>query len=126
VTTGSRRGKTGVRRGATAATVRRIARALPGTAEGPSYGTPGYRVEGRLFARLKEDGETLVLGVDRDLREGLLAANPKAFFLTDHYRAYDWVLVRLKAVTPAELVGLLREAWQRRAPRRDAGSRAPK
>ena len=97
---------------------RRMALRLPETVEGPCYGTPGYRVRGKLFARLREDGETFVLSVDRDTREALLEANPKAFFLTDHYRPYDWMLVRLGAVSPGELEDMLRLAWARKAPKR--------
>ena len=91
---------------------------MPEAVEGPCYGTPGYRVRGKLFARLGEDGETFVVSVDRDTRDALLEANPNAFFLTDHYRSYDWMLVRLSAVTPAELEDMLRFAWSRKAPKR--------
>ncbi len=114
--TGARRG--GKRRGVSAARARRLALRLPESVEGPCYGTPGYRVRGRLFARFREDGKTLVVGVDRDTREALLQANPKAFYLTDHYRPHDWMLVRLAAVTPRELESMLRLAWSRKAPRR--------
>jgi YjbR len=52
-------------------TVRAIALALPGVEEGTSYGTPAFRVRGKFLARLREDGETLVVKCDyheRDLR----------------------------------------------------------
>ena len=98
---------------------------LPDSVEGPCYGTPGYRVRGKLFARLWEDGKTLVVGVDRDTREALLEANPRAFYLTDHYRPYDWMLVRLPAVTARELEDMLRLAWSRRAPKRLREAEAP-
>jgi hypothetical protein len=91
---------------------------MPETIEGPCYGTPGYRVRGKLFARLREDGATLVVSVDRDTCDALLEANPKAFFLTEHYRPYDWVLVRLSAVSENELEDMLRFAWSRKAPKR--------
>jgi hypothetical protein len=42
-------------------TVRRLALAFPGVEEGPSYGTPGFRVQGKFLARLWEDGEILVV-----------------------------------------------------------------
>jgi hypothetical protein len=106
------------RRGVTAEAARRLALKLPGSVEGPSYGTPGYRVNGKLFARLREDGQTLVVGVDQDMREGLMQANPVAFFVTDHYRPYDWMLVKLPAVTQGELEDMLRLAWSRKAPKR--------
>lgn len=109
----------------TPADVQRIALALPGAEEGPCYGTPGFRVQDRLFARLLEDGDTLVLRIDCDSREALLEANPAAFFLTDHYRPYQWVLVRLSAVSPLELEGLVRDAWARRAPRGSARRGGP-
>ena len=37
------------------------AKRLPGAEVATSYGTPALKVKGKLFARLKEDGETLVL-----------------------------------------------------------------
>ncbi|HTR03996.1 MAG TPA: MmcQ/YjbR family DNA-binding protein [Thermoanaerobaculia bacterium] len=106
------------RRGLTLEGARRLALALPGAVEGPCYGTPGYRVRGKLFARLHEDGETVVVGVDREVREGLLRANPRAFSVTAHYEPYDWMLVRLSAVTSDELGDMLRQAWERRAPKK--------
>jgi hypothetical protein len=95
--------------------VRRIALSLPGVEEGLSYGTPGFRVAGRLFARIKEDGVTLVVRTDGDTRDILLEANPAAFFVTPHYRGYDWMLIRLASVTPEELREQLVAAWKRRA-----------
>lgn len=105
-------------KGVTLAQARRLALGLPGSVEGPSYGTPGYRVNGKLFARFRDDGATLVVGVDQDLRGGFIQSNPKAFFITDHYRNYDWMLVRLSAVTRGELEDMLRLAWSRKAPKR--------
>ena len=99
-------------------TVREIALALPGVEEGPCYGTPGLRVRGRLFARLWEDGETLVLKVGFDAREMLMAANPETFFITDHYAGYPYVLVRLPQVGREQIEHLIEEAWRLNAPKR--------
>ena len=41
--------------------VRRLALELPATVERPSYGTPGFRVKDKLFARLHEEPGVLVL-----------------------------------------------------------------
>ena len=94
---------------------RRVALALPGVEEGPSYGTSGFRVAGKLFARIKEDGVTLVVRTDRDSREALLEANPSTFFVTPHYRGHDWMLIRLSSVKPEELREQLVAAWKQRA-----------
>ncbi len=99
-------------------TVREIALALPGVVEGPCYGTPGLRVRGKLFARLWEDGETLVLKVGFDAREMLIAAHPETFFLTDHYVGYPYVLVRLLKIGRAQIEPLIEEAWRLSAPKR--------
>ena len=45
----------------TADDVRRIALSLPATTEKSSYGTPGFRVKDRLFARIREEGDVLVV-----------------------------------------------------------------
>jgi len=99
-------------------TVREIALALPGVEEGPCYGTPGLRVRGKLFARLWEDGETLVLKVGFDAREMLMAAHPESFFLTDHYAGHPYVLVRLPKVGREQIEHLIEEAWRLAAPKR--------
>jgi hypothetical protein len=98
--------------------VREIALALPGVEEGPSYGTPGLRVRGKLFARLWEDGETLVLKIGFDAREMLMKAEPETFFITDHYAGYPCVLVRLPKIRREQIEPLIEEAWQLNAPKR--------
>jgi hypothetical protein len=99
-------------------TVRRFALALPGVVEGLSYGTPAFRVRGTLLARLHEDGDTLVVHVDQDEREALMAADPETFFITDHYRGYPWMLVRLSKAHEGDLARLLEQAWRRGASKR--------
>jgi hypothetical protein len=98
--------------------VREAALVLPEAHERSSYGTPGFRVGKTLFARLWEDGEVLVARVNMNEREILLAADPDVFFLTEHYRGYPWVLVRLPKVEPEQLKTILRRAWREAAPKR--------
>jgi hypothetical protein len=43
------------------------------------------------------------------------AGLPSAFFVTPHYRGYDWMLIRLASVKPEELQEQLVAAWKRRA-----------
>jgi hypothetical protein len=99
-------------------TVRRLALALPGVEEGPSYGTPGFRVSGKFLARLWEDGETLVVKCGDEERDFRMQADPETFFITDHYRGYPTVLVRLRSVRLGDLRDVLEEAWRRNAPKR--------
>jgi len=99
-------------------TVREIARGLPGAVEGTSYGTPAFRVGKKLFVRLKEDGESLVVKIDFDQRTMRMRTDPETFYITDRYRNYPWMLVRLPTVAPDDLRDLLQEAWRLSAPKR--------
>jgi hypothetical protein len=103
--------------GVTFAAVRKLALALPGVEEGTSYGTPAFKVRGKLLARLREDGETLVLRVGFDLRDLLMNADPETFYVTDHYRGYPFVLVSLPRVARPRLRDVLEEAWRQSAPK---------
>lgn len=88
----------------------------PDVEEGTSYGTRAIKVKGKLIVRLKEDGETIVLRVPLVVREFLLREQPEVFFITDHYRDWPMVLVRLAAVRKKQLTELLEAAWRDNAP----------
>ena len=96
--------------------VRRIARSLPDVEEGTSYGTPAFKVRGKLFARLRPEDDLLVVKVDRDERSALIASAPNVYSVTDHYRNYPWILVSLADVSIAELEERVTEAWRITAP----------
>jgi hypothetical protein len=102
--------------------VRRLVSSLKGVEEGTSYGTPAFKIGGKLIARLKEDGESLVVGTTFEEREEMMAAEPETYYITDHYLKYPWVLVRLSRVSPDALRDLLNRALRlasakpRRAP----------
>ncbi len=92
--------------------VRRLAQELPRVVEGTSYRTPAFRVGKKFLARLKEDGVTIALRISFDEREVLMRAKPQTFFITDHYRDYPAVLVRLGKIREREMRDLLRRSWE--------------
>lgn len=94
------------------------AASLPGVERGTCFGTPVLYVRKRFLARLKEDGETVAIKLDVADRDVLLEADPRAFYLTDHYRPYLAVLMRLGQVRQGIAVELLEQAWRRAAPKR--------
>ena len=109
------RGPKKTRRGISFDTVREIARRLAGAEESTSYGTPAFKVKGRLFVRLHHSEPALVIAVDMDEREEMMNTSPDKFYITDHYLNYPWVLVRMSAVTGDELRDLLTGSWRRAA-----------
>ncbi|MGD9935478.1 MAG: MmcQ/YjbR family DNA-binding protein [Dehalococcoidia bacterium] len=89
---------------------------LPEAEAGSSYNRPALKVRGKLFSRYLEDGEQITLRATFDERDALVAADPDSFVITEHHRAYEWVVVRLDAVPGPVLEELLIESWRRAAP----------
>jgi hypothetical protein len=111
------------RRGISWSSVCKLALRLPGVVEGTSYGTPALHVCKRFLARLKEDGESMAIKIDYADREVLLELDPTAFYLTDHYRPYPAILVRLREVPVGLVAQILEKAWRFQAPKTLTGQR---
>lgn len=115
--------------------VRRLALAMPGATEAPSYdGCPAWKVGGKLFVWERplrgRDREHLgdaaptgdLLGVrtaDLDAKDALLAEVPAAFTIP-HLDGYPAVIVELDRLDDDDLADLVEQAWLARAPKRAA------
>jgi hypothetical protein len=55
---------------------------------------------------------TLVIRYDEQEREWLLADAPETYYMTDYYRRWPLILVRLCQVTPDALRDLLTVSWR--------------
>lgn len=98
------------------ATVRELARGLPGVEEGTAYGSPALKVGGRMFACIaihrSAEPHSLAIRMDVSDRDELIEADPATYYLTEHYVDYPVVLVRLAKVQPDALRDLLRMGWR--------------
>ena len=103
---------------ATESDVRTIALSLPETTEEQWYGTPGYKVKGKGFLRIrsKDEGGLVVFVADLGEKEAMLQSAPKKYFTTPHYDGYPAVLVNLKAIGLRELREVITESWCQKAP----------
>lgn len=99
-------------------TVRKIASSLPEAEESTSYGTPAFKVRGKLFVRFHQSGESVVIRIEIEEREALMKLKPETFYITDHYTCWPYMLVRLSTVGKADLRSLIEESWRRMAPRK--------
>jgi len=106
------------RRGVTLDIVRKLALRFPGTYESTSYGTLAFKVGSKLLARLHQNGSDLVIRIGMDERERLLEHDPDTFHITDHYRNYPAMLIRMDMIEPQRLEYLLEQAWRSYAPRK--------
>jgi hypothetical protein len=109
--------------------VRKIALSLNKVEEGTSYGTAAFKAGGKLFARLKEDNESLVVRTTFEERDEMMADDPETYYITDHYLKYPWVLVRLPKVHPDAMRDLLKRACRlasSQPSKRDTADAAPR
>jgi hypothetical protein len=102
--------------------VRKLALAWPEVEDGTSYGTPALKVRKKLLARLKEDGDSLVMpSVPLEERAMLVESRPRIFYFTDHYRDYPIALIRLSKATRATVEPFLRRRWRELASKQAVG-----
>ena len=92
-------------------TVREIALALPDVEEGTMYGSPAFKLHGRLLVCLainkSAEPDSLVVRTDFDQRDALVTEEPETYYLTDHYVNHPVVLVRLSRIREDQLRDLL-------------------
>ena len=115
---------------ATQADVRRIALSFPETEEAENDFAFSVRNKGKAkgFAwswkervnpkkpRVPNAGVIAIRVANLGQRDALLATDDKKFFTEPHYAGFPAILVRLAAVTVADLKVLLEEGWRCMAP----------
>ncbi len=97
-------------------TVRSIGLSLPDVEEGTAYRSPALKMRGKLLTCIpvnrSVEPNSLAVCLDFEKRAVLMSAAPDTFYLTDHYRNYPVVLVRLSRIGRGELRNLLEMEWQ--------------
>ncbi|TDE16861.1 MmcQ/YjbR family DNA-binding protein [Dyadobacter psychrotolerans] len=89
---------------------------LPAVTEKLCFETPAFYVNDKLFARIREDGETLVINTEE--RDKWIEEDPDTFYITDHYLKSKYMLISLSSVKQVTLKELLTRAWKNRAPKK--------
>jgi hypothetical protein len=106
-------------KGVTAAQLKKIALSFPLANEKPSYGKPSFFIAKKFFTRLRAEDNSLVFIVDgMDQRDMMLELDSATYHITDHYRDYPAVLVRMERITPDELQAMLERRWRKIAPKK--------
>ena len=95
--------------------VREIAMTLSDVEESTIHGAPSLKVHGRLLTcpalHRSAESNTLAVRIGFETRAELMAADPKVYYVTDHYLDYPIVLVRLSRIRTDALRDLLGLAW---------------
>lgn len=107
-------------KGVNAADVKKIALCFPEAHEKPSYGRPAFFVAKKFFTRVRSEDASLVMGVEGGMeqRDMMLELDPETYFITDHYKDYPMLLVRLSHITKDELHAMLDRRFRAIAPKK--------
>ena len=96
--------------------VRTVGLALPDVEETTKAGSPVLKLRGCFMAALaihpSAEPGTLVVRADVEEREWLIADAPETYYLTDYYRRYPLVLVRLSRIDRDALRDVLSVSWR--------------
>lgn len=92
-----------------------IASTFPGTVRTTSYGTPAIKLGTKFLLREREPGILALQRPSIDERDMLIEADPDLFFITDHYRDYPYVLIRMDLLEPDHFRALFETIWREKA-----------
>ena len=97
-------------------TVRELALALPDVKENVTKRGTGWKVKGKLMTceaiHKSAESNSLMIRVSAKERARLIKSQPDIYYLTDHYRPYDAILVRLSRIDEESLRGILESSWR--------------
>lgn len=83
------------------------------------YGTPSFKVRGKMLTRLKEDGDSIVIkGVPAEERAMLCDADHELYYFTDHYKNYPMLLMRLSRTDPETVTAMLMRTYRELLPKK--------
>lgn len=105
--------------GASLQSLRELALGLPGAHEEPHFERTSFRVAKKIFATATSDGREAMVPVKPPERAAaMIEAAPEVFFSYGHWTERHGSLgIRLSAIDPDLLRGLVLEAWERIAPK---------
>ena len=87
---------------------RKIALSFEGASEGPYFGKPAIFVAEKFLTRVHHKEEAMVLAIgSMEMRDVMLEAEPRLFYITDHYKKFPYLLARLSMLTKTTLKDLL-------------------
>jgi len=103
---------------------KRLCLSMPEAEEVETWGEATFRVRGRIFAMGSSEGSAVSIKASLDDQAGLIEMDPRTFSASAYTGRFGWVRVRLGRVNQKLGEELIRNAWERTAPRRLLGQNA--
>ncbi len=92
----------------TRAQARKAMLSVEGTLEGPYFGRPSVFYGEAFVGRVHDKEDAIALRVGSiEMRDVMLEAEPKLFYITDHYKPWPMLLARLSMLDAKTLKGLV-------------------
>jgi hypothetical protein len=98
--------------------LRRIALSLPEAEERETWGSATFRVRGKIFVIMSDDGAGASVKATRDEQSALIAEDPETFTFPAYVGQHGWIGVDVHRIGAEHLRELLTEAWRMTAPKR--------
>ena len=77
----------------------KIALSLPGSVETLWFNRPAVFIHDQFLTKVHDKEDAMVLRIgSMEMRDMMLEAEPRLFYITDHYRNFPYVLARLSAL----------------------------
>jgi hypothetical protein len=90
------------------AEAKKIMLAMKGASEAPYFGKPAIFYAENFVGRVHDKEEAVALRVGTiEMRDVMLEAEPKLFYITDHYKPWPMLLARLKVLDRTTLKELM-------------------
>jgi hypothetical protein len=97
-------------------TVRSIGLALPDVKDASTTRGTALKLKGKLLActaiNKSAEPNSLMVRISPMRRQALIAQNAGTYYLTEHYKPYPAILVRLSRIKRTALKELLTESWE--------------
>src|SRR2546423_15657489 len=103
---------------------RRLCLSMPEAEELDAWGEATFRVRGRIFAMGSPEGAAVSIKASLDDQSGLVAMDPKTFAVSAYTGRFGWVSVKLSRLGTELGERLIKNAWERTAPRRLSNQKA--
>lgn len=97
---------------------RTLCLSMPEAEEVQTWGEATFRVRKRIFAMGTPEAKSVSVKASLDDQAGLIAMDPKTFSASAYTGRFGWVSVRLPGLSRKLGERLVRNAWERTAPRR--------
>jgi hypothetical protein len=95
--------------------------ALPEAVEKSHFGSPDFRVNGKIFAQLSDGEASGIVKLSPEIQEWVVATYPDAATIEPSWGRYGWTRLDWRSLPSDIMIDLLKHSWLRVAPKKMHG-----